>query len=212
MNSIDKQKLKTLAHKIYYFTEAIRDDQDIHPLELDLLKGYLLQMYEIVVQTYGSSPSMGAQANTTPSKDPTEKSFTEFVDSAAKGNASSPSNEAAHTPPSEYEEARALIDRIFESFEIHELSDKLRFSPIDDIHRAMSINERIFTIRELFNGNQEAFRTIIDKVNNAADLEQAKEILAREVVYPFQWNEPEKYKKIQHFLTLVKRRFNHQTA
>ncbi len=212
MNSIDKQKLKALAHKIYYFTEAIRDDKDIHPLELDLLKGYLLQMYEIVVQTPSQGASQKAQASSSNVQDPPEKSFTEFVDNAAKGNAAATTKEGEAAISNEYEEARALIDRIFESFEIHELSDKLRFSPIDDIHKAMSINERIFTIRELFNGNQEAFRTIIDKVNNATDLEQAKEILAREVVYPFQWNEPDKYKKIQHFLTLVKRRFNHQTA
>ena len=76
----------------------------------------------------------------------------------------------AETPPPVYQPhvtaARPTIKKdipeeyssLFHQEEGKELSHKLSSLPISDLHKAMGINERIFTINELFRGDSMAFK------------------------------------------------------
>ncbi|MBK7223845.1 MAG: hypothetical protein IPH94_21905 [Saprospiraceae bacterium] len=100
------------------------------------------------------------------------------------------------------------IEAIFKMDEITDLSAKLSMSKIDDISKAIGINERIFTINELFGGNGELFNKMIDRLNSCDSFDQAKSILIHEVATPMQWEKEDKVRKAQQFVKHVRRKFN----
>ena len=100
------------------------------------------------------------------------------------------------------------LETIFKMDEITDLSAKLSMSKIDDISKAIGINERIFTINELFGGNGELFNKMIDRLNACDSFDQAKSILIQEVATPLQWEKEDKVRKAQQFVKHVRRKFN----
>lgn len=100
------------------------------------------------------------------------------------------------------------MEAIFKMDEITDLSAKLSMSKIDDISKAIGINERIFTINELFGGNGELFNKMIDRLNACQSFDQAKSILIHEVATPHQWEKEDKVRKAQQFVKHVRRKFN----
>ena len=86
------------------------------------------------------------------------------------------------------------MEAIFKMDEITDLSAKLSMSKIDDISKAIGINERIFTINELFGGNGNLFTNIINQLNACRDFDQAKALLIAEVAIPQQWEKEDKEK------------------
>lgn len=102
----------------------------------------------------------------------------------------------------------AEMKALFQRADSKELSDKLSNLPIADLTKAFSINERIFTIQELFNGNQDLFNSTISKVNAAANYEEATQILADGVAKELNWSDESKIRKAEGFVKKVQRRFN----
>lgn len=100
------------------------------------------------------------------------------------------------------------MEAIFKMDEITDLSAKLSMSKIDDISKAIGINERIFTINELFGGNGNLFTNIINQLNACRDFDQAKALLIAEVAIPQQWEKEDKVRKAQQFVKHVRRKFN----
>lgn len=107
---------------------------------------------------------------------------------------------AKKTVPSE-------IMALFEEKEAKELSEKLSKMAIKDIEKSMSINEKIFTINELFNGNSQEFKSCLAKVNQMTSYQEAIDYLSLEVATPYDWAEKEKRKKAIKFIHLVSRKF-----
>jgi len=58
---------------------------------------------------------------------------------------------------------------------------KIRIIPVNDLNKAIGINDRFYFIRELFNGEEESYRQTIFSLNNASSKEEAIGIL-REAV------------------------------
>ena len=58
---------------------------------------------------------------------------------------------------------------------------KIRTVPVNDLNKAIGINDRFYFIRELFNGEEESYRQTIFSLNNASSKEEATGIL-REAV------------------------------
>lgn len=110
----------------------------------------------------------------------------------------------ASAPSSMSAEMKALFQRA----DSKELSDKLSNLPIADLTKAFSINERIFTIQELFNGNQDLFNSTVSQVNAAANYEEATQILADGVAKELNWSDESKIRKAEGFVKKVQRRFN----
>ncbi|RMG78125.1 MAG: hypothetical protein D6714_18640 [Bacteroidetes bacterium] len=99
------------------------------------------------------------------------------------------------------------IDELFEEPHAKELSEKLSLLPIKDLRKAMGLNEKIFTINELFGGDQSAFDATIATLNGVKNFEQAKAYLIENVAMKFNWTDKNKKKKAANFIKLVRRRY-----
>ncbi len=94
---------------------------------------------------------------------------------------------------------------LFEEKLKKELSDKLGEMPIDDIRKAMGLNEKIIFLNDLFDSNQHEFDTAVNTLNSVGNYEAAKNHLAL-LASRFDWSSKEKQAKP--FIRLVKRRYN----
>jgi len=56
----------------------------------------------------------------------------------------------------------------------HDIESKLVGQPIDNISRNIGINDRFFIIRELFEGDADQFRELVDRLDSAENYEEAK--------------------------------------
>ncbi len=100
------------------------------------------------------------------------------------------------------------MSSIFEKSGGTEISDRLSNLPIKDLTKAMGINERMFTIQELFGGNQDKFKSVMSAINKLGGYEEAKEYLLSGVATELEWDSEAKYKKADKFVKLVQRRFS----
>jgi len=96
---------------------------------------------------------------------------------------------------------------IFETASTNELSDKLGRSPIADLTKCMGINERIFTVNELFGGNSNLFNTTMKEIDGMSSLEQARDYLVTNVAIDQNWGSEAKLKKAANFVKLISRRY-----
>lgn len=101
----------------------------------------------------------------------------------------------------------ALLAELFVEDKVSDLSDKLASQKINDLTKAMGINEKIFTIQELFNNDNNLFNQTISHLNALSDFQSAKNFIAEELVPPLDWTSEKKIKKAATFIKLVRRRY-----
>lgn len=111
-----------------------------------------------------------------------------------------PQSSRQQAPNEEYEQ-------LFQQESSNELSHKLGTLPISDLNKAMGINERIFTINELFRGDSGAFKKTIAMLNQLPSFREAKAYLAENVVNEFDWTNKLRRNKAKNFIKLVNRRY-----
>jgi len=88
-----------------------------------------------------------------------------------------------------------------------ELSEKLGQSRITDLNNAMGLNERIFTVNELFGADNSLYRNAIRDLNNLNSFEEAKAYLSANIAEKFNWTHKSKRNKAKNFIKLVRRRY-----
>ncbi|MCF8237502.1 MAG: hypothetical protein K9I85_05060 [Saprospiraceae bacterium] len=98
-------------------------------------------------------------------------------------------------------------DVLFTMEEATDLSSKLRTSPLDDLSRAMGINERFLTINELFKGDHEAFDQVLRRLNDLPSFSAARTYLENEVIDRYDWLDSKRRKKAAVFIQLIRRRY-----
>ena len=101
----------------------------------------------------------------------------------------------------EYEELFAISSA-------RELSEKLSELPIADIKKAIGINERIFTINELFGGDHQLFEATVHELNRLSSFDEARRFLLSHVAVKYNWIARDRKNKARNFIKLVKRRYN----
>lgn len=116
-------------------------------------------------------------------------------------------SEPPKTPRMSEPEEEEELENLFEHHQARELSEKLSELPIQDLGKAMGLNEKIFTINELFNGDQEAFKQTIQALNSLPSFEEAKNFLVREVAVQYNWAHQDKKNKAKNFIKIVRRRY-----
>ncbi len=94
-----------------------------------------------------------------------------------------------------------------QEIESNELSQKLSLTPIKNLNKAMGLNERIFTINELFGGDNGAFKTVMNDLNKLATFEEAKIYLSQNVADKYDWASKTKRNKAKNFIKLIRRRY-----
>jgi len=85
------------------------------------------------------------------------------------------------------------------------LADKLSQTRIDDLTVAIGLNQKFQFIKELFEGNAEAYNQAVEKLNKSDSREEALDYLHNEVKEPRGWDEEDD--TAQAFLQLVERRY-----
>ena len=99
-----------------------------------------------------------------------------------------------------------LLD-LFKSDNGSELSDKLSRSPILDLTKCMGINEKIFTVQELFGGDSALFTKAMESLDKFTSLEQARDYLVEHVAIDQNWTADGNLKKAAKFIKLISRRY-----
>jgi len=96
---------------------------------------------------------------------------------------------------------------LFEDNPVNDLSDKLGMLPINDLTRALSINEKFFTIQQLFGGDSKAFEQTLQQLNSLSSFDEASDALMHSVASQYEWAAEAKKKKAEQFIKIVKRRY-----
>lgn len=96
---------------------------------------------------------------------------------------------------------KSLYDLISGAKANQDIVSQYKKKPVTDIHKAVSLNDKIWFMKELFNGDAEIYKSYIDKLNVSNDLEQALDIITSN----FSWDSESRV--VQKFLSIVSRRF-----
>ncbi len=80
-------------------------------------------------------------------------------------------------------------------------NDLLYSKPVDDVRKAMGINDRFLYQRELFEGNADLFNQTLDQLNRMTSFDDANNFL----ISNFNWDQESEVSGL--FLKIVKRRF-----
>ncbi len=85
------------------------------------------------------------------------------------------------------------------------LAQKLRKTPIDDLRKAIGLNQKFLLINELFDGDADTYNASIDQLNGSSSLDAATTWIQSELRNRFDWDDEST--TVQDFLDLVERRF-----
>lgn len=109
-------------------------------------------------------------------------------------------------PPIQVPAYNREIEQLFDQKKATELSEKLSESPIADLTRAMSINDRLLYMNELFGKDIEALNESLKLLNKYESITQAKGLLAN-LADQYNWMKEDKIDVARAFIKLVRRRY-----
>ncbi len=98
-------------------------------------------------------------------------------------------------------------ESLFDARQAKDLSDKLSRSPVADLNRAFSINDRLLVVTDLFAGDQQKFQETIDILNSKYSFDEARSYLTRYIIDRYDWLNEEKSERAREFIKLVERRY-----
>jgi hypothetical protein len=110
-----------------------------------------------------------------------------------------------YTPP--LPEVSDAMVKLFELPGVDEVSERFSHIPITNIEAALGLNERIFTLKELFGGNRELFEATCAELNNLHSFTEATRLLMNGPARNFNWTDQERIKMAEHFIRIVSRRY-----
>jgi hypothetical protein len=227
---MDHKKAKITLGKLNVLFNSLEDaGEEISSIEKDLMLNYIKQLYEAVLNgdpiTIPKLPENRQTSFQTDNKSKAEPKF--YLPEQEEDKKATVLEKEDENPKTEVkksieedtkgqssEEDKSLEKEIDESLktlfaieEATELSHKLSLTPIKDLKKSMGINEKIFTVKELFNGDQKTFDECLAALNEFKSFEEAKKFLAIGPATDFDWSEKEKEKKAKTFIKLVHRRY-----
>ena len=214
---MNKTKFKKYLKKIKSFEDWIDTDEQLSAIEIDLLSDYVKKLYEAILdeeneakthktkkkhkQVIISQPEVEEKNEDKPDNKEipeSEKIILEEKDIEEKDI------KEEKVPEIEYSDEFLSL---FVENSSNELSEKLSNRPIKDLKKAFGINEKIFTVKEIFNGDKNAFEDAIEKFNRFNDFEEAKKYILEELAQTFNWDKPGNIKKIGQFIKIIQRRY-----
>ena len=122
-----------------------------------------------------------------------------------KPKAKTPEPPKAPAPTEEPPRQTSLNEAISNSTPANTLADQLSQTKIDDLTVAIGLNQKFQFIKELFDGDSEAYNKAVKTLNNCDSFEDAQKIVENELMKPYDWNEEDRATMV--FLNLVERRY-----
>lgn len=98
-------------------------------------------------------------------------------------------------------EKKSLYDLISGNKGDKDIASQFKKKPLTDIHKAVSLNDKIWFTKELFNNDGELYRKYVDLLNQCTSLEEGLTILTSN----FNWDSESSI--VHKFLSIVSRRF-----
>ena len=209
---------KTLQKLNDLYSSISRNSGEINAIEVDLLRSYVIKLYELSLDQTEKNPKKEfKKVKSFKPKEIEEK--VEIKEPAPEPFTPAPppppvnieveqfQAETIETEEKESEPADPELEALFGEVEVRELSDKLGLIPVSDLSRSMGINEKVFTIHELFGGDQSEFDAVIKDLNRLESFEDAKEALIAGPASKHSWGSEEKRKKAGNFIRLVRRKY-----
>jgi hypothetical protein len=102
--------------------------------------------------------------------------------------------------------SNSRIEALFSFKKATELSERLSETPIPDLTKGMSINDRLLYMNELFGRDMSKLDEVLRALNNFPSLDSAKSYLMG-VAAQFNWGDDDRSEIAQSFIKLVRRRF-----
>jgi hypothetical protein len=88
----------------------------------------------------------------------------------------------------------------------HEITDKLKDAPIEDLKKAIGVNERFLYLNELFRNDDIMYDKSIKTINAFTTYEEAELWIRKELKLRLGWDD--NYNTVKQFYSLVRRRFS----
>ena len=104
------------------------------------------------------------------------------------------------------DQSEAIL-KLFDLQKSDEMSSRFGHVPISSIESAMGLNERIFTLNELFGGDKALFDAWCAKLNSLGSFTEAKNVLMSGPAKDFKWADPQRIKMAEQFIRIVSRRY-----
>ena len=234
MNLVKSKILLDKINRLY--TSMSLDEENVAPIEKDLMRDYIKQLYETFLDDNSISPAKEKtkratkvsftlpQAKPSPVPKPAPPPVTET--SLPPRQVQPPPTPPPPPPPPVVEPVRTYTSKPVEevkkqvhfvdpehaelfnlNLETKELSEKLGQTRIPDLSKAMGVNERIFTINELFGADNSLYRAVIKELEKMQSFEEAKAYLSRNIAEKYNWTHKSKRNKAKNFIKLVRRRY-----
>lgn len=231
------KKIEKQLKKINQLFDTIKEDGTVSAIERDLMLSYVRGLYEKIVIPQTNSSDDNSPSNVSKSKKveaahkvveivaPTNNIADVVMQEVVEAD-QFVSNPTPVMPaetlaaPSVHNEVAAqeiieppkpqIPEELKELFELgsgNELSDKLSRAPITDLTKCMGINEKIFTVQELFGGDSALFTKAMEVMDGFSSLGQARDYLVENVAADQKWGDKGKIKKASNFIKLISRRY-----
>ena len=195
--------------------ERITGSDNIEQIELDLILSKLRELYDVILLIKDSDKSVIH-------KEPVSKKEHEEVEEPAETKEKSSDKDVddnknvefeVSMPKEEQEKPKEVLSDKFKNkrtsinddigltYTKKDLSSKLKSKPVDDISKAIGLNEKFAFINKLFEGNTEKYNQTIEVLNNASDFNEAYNFILEK----FNWNMNNEL--VQQILDLIRRKF-----
>jgi hypothetical protein len=99
------------------------------------------------------------------------------------------------------------VEELFRFEQATDVAQKLSQSPIKDLKTAITINDRMLFVNELFNGDMVLFEKVLEQIQSYPSYDDARVYIESSFVHANQWTVKEKKKTAKNFAKLVWRRF-----
>lgn len=85
------------------------------------------------------------------------------------------------------------------------VGERIKMAPIEDLRKAIGINQKYLLMNDLFHGENSAFNEALDKLNGFASGGEAMEYVNSDLAPRFKWDLEDD--SVQNFIELVERRY-----
>jgi len=217
-------KSKVLLKKINAIHDGVADGGGtFSTLEKDLILEYIRDLYECIQLDEEIAPTSSIPTSTiatepvkvtAPEVIPPPVATANVEQSSSNGHIATSSSNGHHAATTIVEQPNQIVidmdpdmEELFAEGQLSDLSQRFANAPIQDIAKAMGINERILTINELFKGDQQQFQITADTLNDYTTFAEAKAYLSKGPATKYDWLSSKRKKKAVIFIKLVRRRY-----
>ena len=112
--------------------------------------------------------------------------------------------DAAPSLGEQFDETKTLKEKFSSTKSEKSVADKIHHQKIEDLKKAIGINEKFLFINELFEGNLASYNEHIEKINSSPEVNHARSIVDS-LIAKYNWNHEQEI--VKKFMDLVERRF-----